>query len=127
MGRWEDICEPLREQGVSNEEQAAPQFDMLDYLKLWRIKDAIDIRHRWVYHPDEAVKCQLESELQEKMDTYDLFLDDVLECLEDLYRFTKLYEKPVATIDEAEEIKNVFGEIHDYRRYTRKMLYPPWG
>lgn len=127
--RWDELCSRLRLlEKVSNEVQEAEQADLLDYLRVWKVLDARYIRERWVYHPNEAVKRQLEYQFRKYVFIYDLLFDDVYQCLEDLYHKVKRYELRnavwIKTIDEAEKLFLVFEEFSRYRRYVKRLVNP---
>ena len=126
MGAWYDLCDQLKT--VKSTEQSKPQKDVLAYCRLWQLKDGDDLMRRMIYHPKEKVKKQLEEELQGYKDQYDLYWDNVLNCVETLYRQVvhaeKKGHKRFESLKEAEDRFETFQEHSDDRRYRRRCIPP---
>ena len=126
MSVWQELCQKTK--NLTVKEQEVPQKEVLAYCRLWNLRDGDDLMRRMIYHPNEKVKKQIEEELQEYKDQYDLYWDDVLNCVETLYRKVwhaeKKGHKPFETLKEAEDRFEKLQEQSDCRRYTRKCIMP---
>ena len=111
---WKYICLLLsRIKGKSAIDQAESRSNLIGYCRLWEIVTGPQLLDRWVYHPDEKVKLQLEKEFMRLKYIYKLDLEKVLECVATLWRQTENLEtskgrEPIRTLDEAEELFGVF-------------------
>ena len=111
---WKDLCFLLSvKKGKSAKYQAEPRGDLIEYCRLWEIEDGSRLLERWVYHPDESVKLQLEKEFKRLKFIWKLDLDSVLECVETLWSASKNLEtskgcEPIRTLNEAEKLFGVF-------------------
>ena len=126
MGIWYELCDKTPH--VKSTEQSTPQKDVLAYCRLWQLKEGDDLMRRMIYHPKEKVKKQVEEELQGYKDQYDLYWDDVLYCVETLYREVVHAEKKghprFESLKEAEECFETFQEQCDDRKYRRRCIPP---
>ena len=61
---WLELCTQERLKHKTIEKQSEVQEDLLDYCRLWEIKDEEEWYSRWTTHPKKCVQKQIKKEMK---------------------------------------------------------------